>query len=227
MAQRYEYRIATADDAALIRSCAMNTFLVEYGTVALPQDTLSYLTTAYSIETFIKEITNSESLYYIGIDNAPTIPQIQYDHLDPIIFEELNANHQPMIDPVDENKMIMGPVCIGFMKLSWGAQQICENYRQRNDTIELQRVYVRKEYQNIKVGTTLLQFGIQYALHQVDLEGDDKTKSKWTTMWLTVLPTKDDAVRFYHRHGFVHTGYYNFQLGDKVVVDSVFERQLV
>lgn len=75
-------------------------------------------------------------------------------------------------------------------------------------SLEVERIYVRKEYQDKKVGKTMMDkaFEIAKAEHHFYL-------------WLGVNVDNHKAIRFYEKYGFTIFGEKSFQLGDAVDTD--------
>jgi ribosomal protein S18 acetylase RimI-like enzyme len=82
-------------------------------------------------------------------------------------------------------------------------------------SMEIERIYVRKEYQNRGVGQFLLDLSIQI------------TKDKQLKLiWLGVWEDNVSAIRFYERNHFQFFGKHSFMLGSDVQIDLLMERQL-
>jgi ribosomal protein S18 acetylase RimI-like enzyme len=73
---------------------------------------------------------------------------------------------------------------------------------------ELERIYVLKEHQSLKVGEKLLTFCIEKAKAE-----------KYEVMWLGVWEHNPRAVAFYQRFGFERFGEHDFQLGSDTQTD--------
>lgn len=88
--------------------------------------------------------------------------------------------------------------------------QISEN------SIELQRIYVDKDYQRLKIGVSLLQTCIAYAKDQ----GFD-----W--IWLGVWENNLKALAFYKKWGFEKFGNHIFQMGDDPQTDWLMKKRII
>lgn len=76
------------------------------------------------------------------------------------------------------------------------------------NTLELQRIYVLKEYYDMKIGKELMQLAVDFAL-----------KNGYDSIWLGVWQLNHRAVEFYYRWGFEVFGTRNFRLGNDVKDD--------
>ena len=101
---------------------------------------------------------------------------------------------------------------IGYLKLNVGAAQ---TEKVDPGGLEIQRIYVKKEYQGAKVGATLLNLAIDQAL----------TKD-CSYIWLAVWEKNMRAIRFYEKNGFVTFGSHIFQLGMDAQTDILMKKQL-
>ncbi len=82
-------------------------------------------------------------------------------------------------------------------------------------SMEIERIYVRKEYQNRGVGQFLLDKSIQI------------TKDKQLKLiWLGVWEQNVSAIRFYERNQFQLFGKHSFMLGTDEQIDLLMERHL-
>lgn len=82
-------------------------------------------------------------------------------------------------------------------------------------SIELSRLYVSKDHHNQKVGATLMQFTIDFAL-----------KNQVKKLWLGVWEHNQKAINFYRSWGFVKTDTLQFKLGNDLQVDWLMEKDL-
>jgi diamine N-acetyltransferase len=69
--------------------------------------------------------------------------------------------------------------------------------------IEMQRLYVLKDYYNKKIGKDMMLFCLDYAFGK-----------KFDSMWLGVWQKNDRAINFYKKWGFEVFGTRNFKLGN-------------
>ena len=82
--------------------------------------------------------------------------------------------------------------------------------------IEIERIYVFKEYHSMKAGAKLMNESLKIA---------NEEKHKW--MWLGVNVDNHKAINFYKAYGFVIFGEKGFQLGDAVDTDYLMKLPLV
>lgn len=75
---------------------------------------------------------------------------------------------------------------------------------QNGDVTKLERLYLLKEFYDLKLGHQLLEFNISLS-EQNNQEG----------MWLFVWKENERAVRFYEKAGFEIVGSFDFKLTDK------------
>ncbi|MBL7807014.1 MAG: GNAT family N-acetyltransferase [Saprospiraceae bacterium] len=88
----------------------------------------------------------------------------------------------------------------GYLKLNFGAAQ---TDIQDDASVEIQRIYVWKEFQGQKIG----QFLFEHAVAIARQRGAEY-------IWLGVWDGNPNAIRFYERNGFVTFGQREFMLGD-------------
>lgn len=105
-----------------------------------------------------------------------------------------------------------GSLVAGFLRLR--TTQEVEKELGLN-TIELQRLYIHKDFQNQKVGKMLMQKAIDYALQK-----------KFDWIWLGVWERNFNAQRFYNKWGFEKFGEHIFQMGDDPQIDWLLKKSL-
>lgn len=101
---------------------------------------------------------------------------------------------------------------IGYAKLRT-AKKLKELEGQ--NAIELERIYVLKQYHDAKAGATIMSHCISYAIahhHHV--------------MWLGVWEFNHRAVNFYKKWGFEFFGSHQFILGDDIQTDMLMKKEL-
>jgi len=84
-----------------------------------------------------------------------------------------------------------------------------------NESLEVERIYVRKKFQKHGLGKVLLNKAIEIAIEQ------DKKK-----IWLGVWEKNENAIAFYEKMGFIKTGSHSFQMGDEEQLDWIMTREL-
>jgi diamine N-acetyltransferase len=100
----------------------------------------------------------------------------------------------------------------GFLRLRRSSEV---EYKLGSNTIELQRLYIHKDFQNQKVGKMLMQKAIDYAIEK---------RFEW--IWLGVWEQNFNAQRFYEKWGFEKFGEHVFQMGDDPQIDWLLKKKL-
>ncbi len=101
---------------------------------------------------------------------------------------------------------------LAYLKLNEAKAQ---TEKREVSSMEIERVYVRKEYQNRGVGQFLLDFSIE-------LTKDKQLK----LIWLGVWEHNVYAIRFYERNRFQFFGKHSFMLGSDEQTDLLMELHL-
>lgn len=83
------------------------------------------------------------------------------------------------------------------------------------DSLEVERIYVKKKFQKHGVGKQLLNKALEIALEQ-----------KKKKIWLGVWEENENAIAFYQKKGFVQTGAHSFYMGDDEQVDLIMTKKL-
>lgn len=99
------------------------------------------------------------------------------------------------------------------MKLNFGAAQ---NELKNKQCLEIERIYVLKEYHGKKIGQLLYDKAIQIA----------KEKNV-NYVWLGVWEKNLRAINFYKKNGFVGFDKHIFKLGDDEQTDIMMKLELV
>jgi ribosomal protein S18 acetylase RimI-like enzyme len=102
-----------------------------------------------------------------------------------------------------------GEHTIGYMKLNIGKAQ---TDLKDNNSLELARIYIKKEYQGRHTGKILLDKVLNIAKEKrVDF------------VWLGVWEKNQGAIRFYERNGFVKYSTHSFMLGNDRQTDLIMK----
>lgn len=101
---------------------------------------------------------------------------------------------------------------IGYLKLNNGNAQ---TESQEENSIEIERIYVKSAYYGKKIGQLLYDKALQVAR--------DKNKS---SIWLGVWEENPRAIRFYEKNGFVAFGKHIFKMGDDEQTDIMMQKLL-
>jgi ribosomal protein S18 acetylase RimI-like enzyme len=105
-----------------------------------------------------------------------------------------------------------GADIIGYVKLNFGESQTELKDRK---AVEIERIYVSKEFQGKNVGKQLYDKAIEVA-----------TKQKAEYVWLGVWEENSKAINFYQKNGFVEFDKHIFMLGDDEQTDIMMKLQL-
>ena len=105
-----------------------------------------------------------------------------------------------------------GKVC-GYIKINFNKAQSEEGNK---ETAELQRIYIKEEFQGMKIGQKLLDFAIERAKN-----------NNLKKLWLGVWEHNHKAIRFYEKNKFKKFSEHSFVLGEDVQLDYLYERDLL
>lgn len=101
---------------------------------------------------------------------------------------------------------------VGYLKINSGAAQ---TEPQPGNTLEIERIYVAREYLRMKIGHLLLQKALDRAMEvQADF------------IWLGVWEHNERAIRFYQNNGFEVFGSHQFTLGSDLQTDLLMRKFL-
>jgi ribosomal protein S18 acetylase RimI-like enzyme len=100
---------------------------------------------------------------------------------------------------------------VGYAKLRQATEQGLEGLK----AIELQRLYVLKDFYGQQVGRALLDHCLQEA-----------TGQQYQVMWLGVWEKNSRAIRFYEKCGFVVFGIHPFAIGKDIQTDYLMKKNL-
>ncbi len=101
---------------------------------------------------------------------------------------------------------------IGYLKLRWDRND--EKLEDFNP-IELQRIYLKREYWGKQLGSELLNFSFNYAI-----------ESGFDCLWLLIYRENKKAMRFYQKHGMEIFGERYFLFGNTQHLDWVLLKDL-
>jgi ribosomal protein S18 acetylase RimI-like enzyme len=123
------------------------------------------------------------------------------------LTEELNdKNSEFYFASVDNN-------VIGYLKLNFGQSQ---TELKEEKALEIERIYVLKQYYGKNVGQVLYDRAVQIAkLKQADY------------VWLGVWEKNPRAINFYKKNGFVEFDKHIFKLGDDEQTDIMMRLKLI
>ncbi|MDH5826511.1 GNAT family N-acetyltransferase [Sphingobacterium faecium] len=107
---------------------------------------------------------------------------------------------------------MIGNDIIGYLKLNIGQSQTELLYEK---ALEIERIYVLKEYHGKKVGQILYDKALQIAiLKNVDF------------IWLGVWEENPRAIHFYKKNGFVEFDMHIFKLGEDEQMDIMMKKMM-
>jgi ribosomal protein S18 acetylase RimI-like enzyme len=101
---------------------------------------------------------------------------------------------------------------IGYLKLNMG---VAQNEWKEDTGMEIERIYVLKEYHGHKIGQLLFEKAISIA-----------RSMEMQYVWLGVWEKNERAIAFYTKNGFKVVGQHLFKLGDDVQMDYMMKRTL-
>ena len=152
-----------------------------------------------SIETFYQTFVNSNTA-----ENMKAYLENAYN--EEKLYRELsNPNSSFFFVYVDER-------LAGYLKLNEFPSQSDIN---DIDSLELERIYILKEFQGAGLGKDLLEHAISIAIEY---------GKKY--IWLGVWEHNERAKRFYQKNGFYRIGEHSFVVGDDVQIDYVMRKDL-
>lgn len=101
---------------------------------------------------------------------------------------------------------------VGYLKVNFGDSQ---TELKDSKALEIERIYVLKEYHGKKVGQLLYQKAIDIA-----------TEKNMQYVWLGVWEQNHRAINFYRKNGFEAFGNHIFKLGDDAQTDIMMKLKL-
>lgn len=101
---------------------------------------------------------------------------------------------------------------IGYLKINFGKSQ---TELKDNNALEIERIYVSKEFHGKRVGQLLYDKAVEIAKHK---------KSEY--VWLGVWEENPRAISFYKKNGFVEFDKHIFKLGNDEQTDIMMKLQL-
>ncbi|MBW1653851.1 GNAT family N-acetyltransferase [Flavobacterium quisquiliarum] len=134
------------------------------------------------------------------------IKYLEESFADEKLTAELNNPNSYFYLAVLENNVI------GYLKLNTGNAQ---TEKQDSNALEIERIYVAKEFHGKKVAQTLYAQALETA-----------EKLKATYIWLGVWEKNFRAVSFYTKNGFIQFDTHIFRLGDDEQTDLLMKKTL-
>lgn len=100
----------------------------------------------------------------------------------------------------------------GYLKINEAPAQSDLNDPQ---SLEVERIYVRKDYKGKGLGTLLLNFALQLA-----------EEMRKRSVWLGVWEKNTDAIAFYKKMGFMEAGRHTFRMGNELQSDWIMKKMV-
>jgi diamine N-acetyltransferase len=100
----------------------------------------------------------------------------------------------------------------GYLKVN---TQEAQSENMGEDSLEIERIYVRAKCQKLGLGKYLINKAIDIAVEQ------EKNK-----VWLGVWEKNENAIAFYKKLGFVQAGTHSFHMGDEEQIDFIMVKSL-
>jgi ribosomal protein S18 acetylase RimI-like enzyme len=100
----------------------------------------------------------------------------------------------------------------GYLKVNINEAQ---SEKMESGTLEVERIYVRKEFKRLGIGSEMMQQAIEVA--------KENHKNK---VWLGVWERNEAAKKFYQTKGFKQIGAHVFRLGDDLQRDLIMLKEL-
>jgi len=101
----------------------------------------------------------------------------------------------------------------GYLKVNTDDAQ---SEKMGDDSLEIERIYIKKKFQKHGLGKQLLNKAIESAI-----------ELKKRKIWLGVWEENENAIAFYQKKGFVQTGAHSFYMGDEEQVDLIMTKTLI
>ena len=98
----------------------------------------------------------------------------------------------------------------GYLKINEAPAQTDVN---DSHSIEVERIYVKKEFKGKGLGRQLMNYAIQLA-----------KEMKKNYVWLGVWEKNTDAITFYKKLGFYEAGQHPFKMGDELQTDFIMKK---
>jgi diamine N-acetyltransferase len=131
-------------------------------------------------------------------------------------LEEGFSFEKLMVELLDKNAVFyfawINKNVIGYLKLNFGSSQ---TELKDDKAVEIERIYVLKEFHGKKVGQVLYEKALQVA-----------KQASAAYVWLGVWEKNTRAIRFYQKNGFVAFDKHLFKLGNEEQTDIMMKSQL-
>ncbi|WP_324719773.1 GNAT family N-acetyltransferase [Salinimicrobium sp. HB62] len=153
----------------------------------------------------LKEISRKTFTDAFGADNNPEDLKLYLN----TAFGEENLR-QELLNPLSEFYFAkLNGETVGYFKINLGDAQT--DFREE-DGMELERIYVRKDFQNKKIGQKMLDTVIEMAIQR-----------KMRYLWLGVWEKNSRAIEFYKRNFFKLEGSHPYMVGNDRQTDKIMK----
>lgn len=170
------------------------TFYDTFSAVNSEENMKKYLEESLSDEKLLSELNNDNSAFYFAVQ---------------ILDEDLSKAKRTEVDIHSAER---GEQIIGYLKLNFGNAQT----ELKNDkAIEIERIYVLKEFQGKKIGQLLYNKAIEIAQER-----------NADFVWLGVWEENHKAINFYKKNGFIEFDQHKFMLGDDEQTDLMMKLKI-
>ena len=152
-------------------------------------------------------VSISRSTYYDAFiaDNSAENMKLYLD----LAFSKDNLSSELKNEESEFYFAYLMDVIVGYFKINWGKAQ---KEIKDKDAVEIERIYVLREFRRKKLGQEMLEKAI------------DLAKSKGAKyIWLGVWEKNIKAIRFYERNNFKQFGSHNFKLGNDIQTDILMK----
>jgi diamine N-acetyltransferase len=120
---------------------------------------------------------------------------------------------QELNDPASAFYLLfLGQKLAGYAKIRPGVEK---QYEFKTPALEVERLYVHQNFQNLQLGEKMLNFIQDHAITQ-----------GFRTLWLGVWEHNPGAIRFYERFGMTRFGSHDFLLGKDLQTDILMRKIL-
>ena len=123
------------------------------------------------------------------------------------IARELNDANTQFYFAKSENEII------GYLKINFGSSQ---TELKNIHALQIERIYVRSDFQGKKVGLLLYETALQIA-----------REMRFDQVWLGVWEKNLKAITFYKKLGFAAFDKHDFRLGDDIQTDIMMKKTLL
>lgn len=105
-----------------------------------------------------------------------------------------------------------GEDLLGYLRLNVGSAQTESIH---DNSLEIERIYIHPDHKGRGLGQELMNFAL-----------DQAQKLGKTAIWLGVWEFNGPALGFYQKNGFRQVGQHNFVMGDDVLTDLLYLKEL-